>query len=68
MAIAAPTIEPHYRIAQVAKMLNVSRGTVYNLLRGEIVVDFAAAGRKGTMLIPHSTLQRILERRRKRFR
>lgn len=62
------TIEPHYRISQVASLLGVSRGTVYNLLRGEMVVDFARPGRRGIKLVPESTLQRLLEKKRKVLR
>ena len=61
-------LEPHFRISEVAHLLHVSRGTVYSLLRGEFVIDFAAPGHKGTKLIPESTLRRILEKRKKRFR
>ncbi len=61
-------VERHYRIADIARLLGVSRGTVYNLLRGELVVDLAAPGSRGVKLVPESTLQRILEKQRKRFR
>jgi hypothetical protein len=36
-----------------------SRGSVYNRLRGEKVVDFAAVGRKGKKLVPLETVQNI---------
>lgn len=61
-------LEPHYRISEVADLLHISRATVYGLLRNEFVIDFAAPGHKGTKLIPESTLRRILEKRKKRFR
>ncbi len=61
-------IEQHYRIAEVARLLRVSRGTIYNLLRGEWVVDFAPSGQKGVKLIAESTVARLLERHKKRFR
>ena len=48
--------------------MHVSRATIYGLLRNEFVIDFAAPGHKGTKLIPESTLRRILEKRKKRFR
>ena len=62
------TLEPMYRIAEVARLLHISRPTVYNLLRGEIVIDFAAQGCRGVKLVPESTVQHILEKRRKRFK
>lgn len=61
-------MEQHYRVAEVAQILHVSRATVYNLLRGEFVVDFAAPGCKGVKLVPESTVCRLLEKHRKRFR
>ena len=61
-------IERHYRIAQVADLLGVSRGTIYNLLRGEFVVDLAPPRSKGVKLVPESTVSRLLERHKKRFR
>ena len=62
-------IEKHYRISEAARLLGVSRGTIYNLLRGEWVVDFAPSGGcKGVKLIAESTVARLLERHRKRFR
>ena len=61
-------IEKHYRISEVARLLGVSRGTIYNLLRGEWVVDFAPSGQKGVKLIAESTVARLLERQKKRFR
>ncbi len=62
------SLEAHYRISKLARLLGVSRGTVYNLLRGEIVVDFAAPGCRGVKLVPESTVRRLLERHKKRFR
>ena len=62
------TLEPMYRIAEVANHLHISRPTVYNLLRGEFVVDFARPGRKGIKLVPESTVRRLLECHKKRFR
>jgi hypothetical protein len=61
-------VERHYRISELAQLLHVSRGTAYNLLRGEFVIDFAAPGRRGVKLVPESTVQRILEKRRRQFR
>jgi hypothetical protein len=61
-------IEPHYRIAEAARLLRVARPTMYNLLRGLPVVDFAPPGKKGVKLVPASTLRRLLEKNTKRFR
>ena len=62
------SLEAHYRISKLARLLGVSRGTGYNLLRGEIVLDFARPGRKGVKLVPESTVRRLLDRHRKKFR
>ncbi len=67
-AKASSTLGPMYRITEVARLLHVSRPTVYNLLRGELVIDFARPGRKGVKLVPESTIRRLLERRTRRFR
>ena len=49
-------------------MLHVSRGTVYNLLRGSRIVDFCGKGGKGVKLVPESVLLELLERNKKVFR
>ena len=61
-------IEPLYRIADVARILHVSRATVYNLLRGERVIDLGSGGKKGIKLVPESVLRDIVERKTKTFR
>jgi hypothetical protein len=60
-------MEPFYRITDVARLLHVSRATVYNLLRGETIVDLSEKGRKGIKLVPESTLNQIIARCKKRF-
>ncbi len=60
--------ETLYRIAEVAKMLHISRASVYNLLRGERIVDLGGKGKKGMKLIPASLLREILDRKTKTFR
>ena len=67
MATAAQ-IEKHYRFAEVAKLLGLSRAGVYKILRNEVIVDFARPGKKGIKLVPESTLKRVLDRHRKTFR
>jgi predicted transcriptional regulator len=68
MATVTQQIERHYRIGEVAKLLGLSRAAVYNLLRGEILVDFARPGKKGIKLVPQSTLRRLLDRHTKTYR
>lgn len=60
--------EQLYRIAEVARMLRISRASVYNLLRGERIVDLGGKGKKGMKLIPASVLREILERKMEIFR
>lgn len=43
---------PFFSIPELAVRWRCSRGSVYNRIRGEMVVDFAAKGRKGHKLIP----------------
>ena len=58
-----------FSIPDLAERWRCSRATVYNLLRGEEVVDFAPApGRKGHKLVTAETVRRIEERRVRRFR
>ena len=57
-----------YRIAEVAKMLHISRASVYNLLRGEKIIDLGGRNKKGIKLIPGSVLRGIIERKTRTFR
>jgi hypothetical protein len=57
-----------YSIADLAKRWRCSRGSVYNILRGEKVLDFAAPGRRGHKLVPIETVRRVEERRMKVLR
>jgi hypothetical protein len=57
-----------YRIAEIAKMLHISRASVYNLLRGEKIIDLGGKSKKGMKLIPGSVLRGILERKMTTFR
>ena len=68
MVTATQQIERHFRIAEVAKLLGLSRGAVYSILRGEVLVDFSRPGKKGIKLVPESTLKRLLDRHKKPFR
>ncbi len=67
MATAAQ-VERHFRIAEVAKLLGLSRAGVYKILRNEVIVDFARPGKKGIKLVPESTLKRLLDQHTKTFR
>jgi predicted transcriptional regulator len=60
--------EPMYRIAEIAKLLHISRASVYNLLRGERIIDLGGRGKKGVKLIPESTLRGIIAKRTKTLR
>jgi hypothetical protein len=65
---AEPMFERLYRISEVANLLSVSRGSVYNLLRGEKIIDLGGKGRKGIKLIPGSVIREIIERKTKVWR
>lgn len=60
--------EQLYRISEIAKMLHVSRGCVYNLLRGERIIDLSGKNKRGCKLVPASVLHAIIDRRTKVFR
>ena len=61
-------IEPLYRIAEIARMLHISRASVYNLLRGSYIVDLGGKRKKGIKLVPESVLRDILDRKKRIFR
>jgi hypothetical protein len=65
-----PRVEPAlFSIPDLAQRWRCSRATVYNMLRGEEVIDFAPApGRKGHKLITLEVVRRIETRRVRRFR
>lgn len=57
-----------YSIADLALRWRCSRGTVYNILRGELVIDFAPRpGCKGKKLVPAEVVRQIEQRRARRF-
>jgi hypothetical protein len=56
------------RISEIAKMLRVSRGSVYNLLRGERIIDLGGKNKRGCKLVPASVLRAIIARRIRVFR
>jgi hypothetical protein len=47
-----PKLRPFYSIPELADRWRCSRASVYNRIRGEKVVDFAARGKKGHKLVP----------------
>jgi hypothetical protein len=51
--------QPFYSIADLAMRWRCSRGSVYNRIRGQRVVDFAANGRKGHKLVPLDVVLKI---------
>jgi hypothetical protein len=57
-----------YTIPDLAKRWHCSRATVYNMLRGEMVVDFAPRpGRKGHKLVSAHVVRQIENRRARRL-
>ena len=48
-----------FSIQELADRWRCSRGTVYNIIRGEKVLDFAAPGRRGKKLVPRELVKRI---------
>jgi hypothetical protein len=50
---------PYFSIPELASRWRCSRSTVYNVIRGEKVLDFAAPGRKGKKLVPREVVRSI---------
>jgi Helix-turn-helix domain len=61
-------IQPYFSISELADRWRCSRGTVYNLIRNERVLDFAAAGHRGKKLVPREVVQKIEGRNMRVFR
>ena len=59
---------PYYSISDLAERWRCSRGTVYNVIRGERVLDFAEAGHRGKKLVPAEVVRRIEQRKMQVFR
>lgn len=59
---------PYFSISDLAERWRCSRGTVYNAIRGERVLDFAASGHKGKKLVPAEVVRRIEQRKMRVFR
>ncbi len=59
-ATIAPRAHPaFFSIPDLAKRWCCSRASVYNRVRGERIVDFAANGRKGHKLVPLDVVLKI---------
>jgi hypothetical protein len=56
---AASEMPVYFSIPDLANRWRCSRASVYNRIRGEKVVDFAARGRKGHKLVPLETVLKI---------
>ncbi len=51
--------QPFFSIPELAERWRCSRGSVYNRIRGQMVVDFAAKGRKGHKLVPADVVLKL---------
>jgi hypothetical protein len=58
-----------YSIQDLAERWRCSRGSVYNRLRaaGAQVLDFAAAGKRGSKLVPSAVVQQLENAKMKRL-
>jgi len=65
---AAKVVQEFFSIPDLAMRWRCSRGTVYNLIRGEKVLDFATPGRRGKKLVPAIVVARIEEANMRVFR
>jgi hypothetical protein len=52
-------LPPFFSIQDLATRWRCSRASVYNRIRGEKVVDFAANGKKGHKLVPVDVVLKI---------
>ena len=57
-----------FSIPELAMRWRCSRGTVYNLIRGEKVLDFAPPGHRGKKLVPSAVVSRIEQANMRVFR
>ena len=64
-SISISDARPFFSIRDLAERWRCSRGSVYSRIRGELVVDFAAKGKKGHKLVPLAVVVKI-ERARMR--
>jgi hypothetical protein len=57
--VAARAFPAFFSIPDLAKRWCCSRASVYNRIRGEKILDFAANGRKGHKLVPLDVVLKI---------
>jgi hypothetical protein len=58
-AFPARALPPFFSIPDLAKRWCCSRASVYNRIRSEKILDFAASGRKGHQLVPLDIVLKI---------
>jgi hypothetical protein len=58
-AQTVPNVRPFFSIPDLSERWRCSRASVYNWIRGEKVLDFAANGRKGHKLVPLEVVLKI---------
>jgi hypothetical protein len=57
--VTARSLPAFFSIPELAKRWCCSRASVYNRIRGEKILDFAAHGRKGHKLVPLEVVLKI---------
>ena len=65
---SVPGVRPFFSIRDLAERWRCSRGSVYNTIRGEKVLDFATNGRKGHKVVPLDVVLKIERARMKVLR
>jgi hypothetical protein len=65
---AGSDTQQFFSIPELAARWRCSRGSVYNLIRGEKVLDFARPGHRGKKLIPAATVEKIERENMRVFR
>ena len=61
-------LPPFFSIPELAERWRCSRASVYNRIRGQKVVDFAARGKKGHKIVPLDVVLKIESRHTKVLR
>jgi hypothetical protein len=56
---ATNSAQQFFSIPELAERWRCSRGSVYNRIRGQLVIDFAPKGRKGHKLVPADVVLKI---------
>lgn len=68
MSAAPKLAQLFFSIPELAARWCCSRGTVYNLIRGEKVLDFASPGHRGKKLVPAAVVCKIEDSNTRVFR